>query len=161
MTDATADAPEKPAKSSKLPVLLGLILALAGAGGGFFVAQSGLLDGGESDPETAAEAGADPFAQISYVPIEPMVVSLASDQRARHLKLAAQLEIFSGQEAQVTQMMPRIMDVLNGYLRAVEIADLEDSFALARLRAHMLRRIQVVVGPDRVRDFLITEFVLN
>jgi flagellar FliL protein len=32
---------------------------------------------------------------------------------------------------------------------------------MARLRAQMLRRIQVVTGEGRVRDLLITEFVLN
>jgi flagellar FliL protein len=57
--------------------------------------------------------------------------------------------------------MPRVLDVLNSYLRAVEVAELEDPAALVTLRAQMLRRIQLVTGPDRVRDVLITEFVLN
>jgi flagellar FliL protein len=57
--------------------------------------------------------------------------------------------------------MPRILDVLNGYLRAIDIAQLEDPSALLRIRAHMLRRIQIVTGEGRVRDLLITEFVLN
>ena len=39
--------------------------------------------------------------------------------------------------------------------------DIEDPAALARLRAQMLRRIQVVTGEGQVRDLLITEFVLN
>ena len=57
--------------------------------------------------------------------------------------------------------MPRILDVLNTYLRAVEVRDLEQPASLARLRAQMLRRVQVVTGEGRVRDLLITEFVLN
>ena len=32
---------------------------------------------------------------------------------------------------------------------------------LVRLRAQMLRRVQMVTGEGRVRDLLITEFVLN
>jgi len=57
--------------------------------------------------------------------------------------------------------MPRILDVLNSYLRAVAITDLEDPTAMARLRAQMLRRVQIVTGEGRVRDLLVTEFVLN
>lgn len=57
--------------------------------------------------------------------------------------------------------MPRIADVLNTYLRAVEVRDLEAPAATVWLRAQMLRRIQVVAGEGRVRDLLITEFVLN
>ena len=61
----------------------------------------------------------------------------------------------------MTLLRPRILDVLNGYLRAVEVAELEDPSALVRLRAQMLRRIQVVAGEGRVNDLLISEFVLN
>jgi flagellar FliL protein len=57
--------------------------------------------------------------------------------------------------------MPRIQDVLNTYLRAVDVEDLEEPAALLRLRAQMLRRVQVVVGDGPVRDLLVTEFVLN
>ncbi len=57
--------------------------------------------------------------------------------------------------------MPRVIDVLNSYLRALETSDLADSTALVRLRAQMLRRVQIVTGGDRVHDLLIMEFVLN
>jgi flagellar FliL protein len=63
--------------------------------------------------------------------------------------------------ATVAALMPRVLDVLNTYLRAVQARDIEDPAALARLRAQMLRRIQVVTGDGQVRDLLITEFVLN
>ncbi|MBC7156526.1 MAG: flagellar basal body protein FliL, partial [Rhodobacteraceae bacterium] len=33
--------------------------------------------------------------------------------------------------------------------------------ALVRLRAQMLRRVQVVAGAGRVRDLLVNEFVVN
>ena len=62
---------------------------------------------------------------------------------------------------EVTLLIPRILDVLNGYLRAVEVSELGDPNALVRLRSQMLRRIQIVTGEGRVRDLLVTEFVLN
>ena len=51
--------------------------------------------------------------------------------------------------------------MLNSYLRAVSINELEDPSSLIRLRAQMLRRIQIVTGEGQVRDLLVTEFVLN
>jgi len=57
--------------------------------------------------------------------------------------------------------MPWIQDVLNTYLRAVSETDLESPAMLDRLRAQMLHRVQVVSGEGLVRDFLISEFVLN
>ena len=66
-----------------------------------------------------------------------------------------------GAEADVTKLTPRVMDVLNSYLRAVAVSDLEDPSALVSLRAQMLRRIQLVTGEGRVRDLLIMEFVLS
>ena len=63
--------------------------------------------------------------------------------------------------AEVTLLLPRIVDVMNGYLRALDPKVMEDPAALVRIRAQMLRRIQIVTGEGRVRDLLITEFVLN
>jgi flagellar FliL protein len=63
--------------------------------------------------------------------------------------------------ADVEHLMPRVVDVLNSYLRALELGDLTDSAALMRLRAQMLRRLQVVTGEGRINDLLIMEFVLN
>jgi flagellar FliL protein len=77
------------------------------------------------------------------------------------LRFTAQVEVAAGSEADVTLLKPRILDVLNSYLRAIDIASIEDPQAMARLRAQMLRRVQVVTGEGRVRDLLITEFVLN
>ena len=89
------------------------------------------------------------------------MISLPPGASARHLRFAGQLEVTPEHAAEVSGLMPRVLDVLNTYLRAVEVRDLEEPAALARLRAQMLRRIQVVTGEGRVRDLLIAEFVLN
>ena len=58
-------------------------------------------------------------------------------------------------------LSPRVLDVLNSYLRVVEIDELSEPTSLLRLRAQMLRRVQIVTGEGRVRDLLITQFVVN
>lgn len=162
---------EPPKKRSKLPLLLGLVLALAGAGGGYFAVTSGLLPGGESphaaDPgahgEKGDEAGPVEVAalpEVEFLPIEPLIVSL-NTSNGTHLRFRAQLEVRRAYRSEVEHLLPRVVDVLNGYLRAISLADLQDNAALVRLRAQMLRRVQVVTGGDRVSDLLIMEFVLN
>lgn len=162
MTDVTDIEPEEP--SARGRGRKGLILGIAGAlllgGGGFYAVFSGLVPvgGGTGAPETHEVA---PAAEIAFVPMEPIMISLAPGASAKHLRFTGQLEVVPGHAAQVAQLMPRILDVLNTYLRAVDVADLEQPAAIPRLRAQMLRRVQVVTGDGLVRDLLITEFVLN
>jgi len=162
---------ETPKKQSKLPLILGLVLALAGGGGGFYAVQSGLILGGDSgdkgeDAHAVDKAKDDhsddgmAMSDIAFVPIDPLVISLNSGQ-STHLRFRAQLEVKSAHKSEVEHLLPRVVDVLNGYLRAIDLADLQDNAALVRLRAQMLRRVQVVAGKDRVSDLLIMEFVLN
>ncbi len=159
MTD-TADATAlPPKKGSKLPLLAGLVLALALGGAGYYATSSGLIGGGHA--EEPAPAGPAPLAPIGFVKIEPIVISLGPRSSSRHLRFAAELEVGSAETADVEHLMPRILDVLNTYLRAVEVREFDDPTALTRLRAQMLRRVQIVTGEGRVRDLLVTEFVLN
>lgn len=160
---AEAETPPEAApktKRSKLPLILGLVGALALGGGGFFATFTGMVSLGGGD-DGAADAPVGPLPDIAFVPVTPVLVSLGPGARADHLRFTAQLEVAAPHAAEVTLLLPRILDVLNGYLRAIEVTELEDPSALVRIRAQMLRRIQVVTGEGRVRDLLVTEFVLN
>lgn len=164
-TDQTAAAEPK---RTRAPLIIGLILALAGGGGGFYAAFAGLLPWPEAatqaDGTGAGDGDALPqadFTDVAFVPVEPLVISLAGDGQTRHLRFRAELEVQRGQQAETERLMPRIVDVLNTYLRALSVADLEDRTALLRLRAQMLRRVQIVTGQDGINDLLIMEFVLN
>ena len=160
MADAELPQDAVPKKRSKLPLILGLVLAVVLGGGGFYATWSGLLFApAERHAEGAVAMAALP--DVEFVPIEPLVISLGPGGQSSHLRFTAQLEVDRAHSGEVTHLLPRILDVLNGYLRAVEMAELEDPAALVRLRAQMLRRIQIVTGEGRVRDLLVTEFVLN
>lgn len=163
-TDETAEEGVPPPKKGRKPLFLGLVLAVALGGGGFYAAYSGLLSGllggsGGGEQEHAAAAPAQEPAV--FVPIDPILVSLSRDEAPRHLRFRAEIETGASQRDAIIAVMPRILDVLNSYLRAVSTEDLERPTALIRLRAQMLRRIQLVVGDLEIRDFLVTEFVLN
>lgn len=169
MTDATAAPEEEPKKGGKGPILIGLVLAFAGAAGGFFAVQSGLLPfGGAVEKTTDAhhdahqeEDGIHLADDIAFVQIPTIVVSYTQGGRRQILRFSAEIEVGKSDQSDVEALIPRIVDVLNGYLRALELEDIDEPMALTRLRAQMLRRIQIVVGRDAVRDLLIMEFVLT
>mgnify|MGYP003663817747 CR=1 FL=1 len=161
MADTASEPDEPPKKASKLPLILGLLLALVGGGGGVYATFSGLLMGGESHEEAAHEPQVEGLPDVAFVPVEPMIVSLTPGVTNQHLRFRANLEVPSQYQQDVTLLLPRVVDVLNGYLRALELRDLQNPASLTRLRAQMLRRIQIVTGEGRVSDLLIMEFVLN
>ena len=172
MTNAVEIAEAEPApRKGKLGLILGLVGALALGGGGFYAIYAGLLDpsallaggGSGSGHGSNGHGGAEVAAlgEVAFVAMDPIMISLPPGSSARHLRFSGQLEVAPENAAAVAALMPRVLDVLNTYLRAVQARDIEDPAALARLRAQMLRRIQVVTGEGRVRDLLITEFVLN
>ena len=159
---ATTDTnPEEAApKRSRKPLLIGLVLAILLGGGGFYATWSGLVPGGGEEGATAEKAPG-PLTGVAFVPLETLVISLGPDSRSGHLRFSAQVEVVDSAQDDVSLLAPRILDVLNSYLRAIDTEDIENPAAMARLRAQMLRRVQIVTGEGRVRDLLITEFVLS
>lgn len=160
-TQSTED--EQPSgKKSKAGLMIGLVGAVLLGGGAFYATYSGLIS---SAPAAETEAEKTPEVQdlpaVSFVELDPLVVSLGPNASNRHLRFRASLEVEPPYEQDVEKLKPRVVDILNSYLRAVDTAMLEDPHALVKLRAQMLRRIQLVTGEGRVRNLLILEFVLN
>lgn len=157
MSDTT-ESPA-PARGSGLrQILAGGTLALVLGAAGFYATWSEMLLPG-SDPQGAAAPQALP--DIAFLPLDPVVVSLNGAGDGRHLRFVAQLEVAAPHAGDVSHLTPRILDVLNGYLRAVDPVTLQQAGALLTIRAQLLRRIQIVTGEGRVRDLLVTEFVLG
>ena len=152
--EATEEAPKKGGKG--MLIVTGVLLVV-GAAGGFFLPQSGLLSSAE---EPAAKEKAYEAKNV-FVPVDPIVVSLGPAAANRHLSFRAQLEVPEEHASSVTAMMPRFVDVLNGYLRAIDVRELDDPLGLIRMRGQMLRRVQLMAGDGHVSDLLVMEFVLN
>lgn len=169
--EASTAIDAKPVKRGGKGLLFGLVAGLALGGGGFYAVWSGLVDpmamlglgGGDAgrDDGHGGGAGLATAGGVAFVAMEPILISLPPGSSARHLRFIGQLEVDPAMAAEVSGLSPRILDTLGTYLRAVEVRDLENPAAIQRLRAQMLRRVQVVTGEGRVRDLLITEFILN
>ena len=158
--DAENEAPER--RSGKKGLLIGLVLSIFLGGGGFYAVWSGLVlapeDSASIEP---APPTLDALPDIAFVPLDPIIVSLSAASKSSHLRFRAHLEVAGQYQEDVKRLLPRVTDVLNSYLRAIEPSVLEDRGALTRLRSQMLRRAQIVTGEGRVRDLLIMEFVLS
>lgn len=161
MAEDEIEETEAPKKKSKIPLLAGLVLALLGGGGGFFAVYSGMLLGGDKAIHEEATLTVEALPDVAFVEVEPMTISIGAPAARQHLRFRTHLEVAAAYKSDVEALLPRVVDVLNTYLRALELSDLEDAAALVRLRAQMLRRVQLVVGEGRINDLLIMEFVLN
>jgi flagellar FliL protein len=156
MADVAASTETNAPKRSRKPLLIGLVLAVICGGAGFYVTWSGMLSPGQSPAADTAQ----PMPDIAFVPIEPVVVSLPGTDR-QTIRFTAQLEVAAAHQAEVATLMPRILDILNGYLRAIDSVRYAEPGALLQIRAQLLRRIQIVTGEGRVRDLLVTEFIVQ
>lgn len=165
MTEAVAEIDEAPKPKGKKGLILGIILALIGAGAGFGAVKFGLIpnknetDANPADAEISAKVK--DAENVTFVEIEPILITLNGGAAGRQLKFRTQLEVSEQHAKDVERITPRIVDVMNSYLRALTLDDLRDSLALVRLRSQLLRRIELVAGTGVVRDLLVMEFVLN
>ncbi|SFJ42186.1 flagellar basal body-associated FliL family protein [Jannaschia pohangensis] len=152
-------------KKGKLGLVITLVLSLLLAGGGFFATFSGMLDPilGTSETEAESHPTAEPetVAAPTFLELDPLVVTVGSSGSIRQLRFRAFLQLHNGPDETVAALRPRILDIFATYLRAVPVDRLEDPTALLHLRAQLLRRIQLLVGPDSVRDLLIVDFVIT
>lgn len=158
MADESEENAEDAPKSKKGSLLIGLVLALAG-GGGAFAYTSGMIGGATSGaPKEKLVTLSD---DLAFVPMEPITVSLGDTSQRRFLRFRAELEVAAVYKSDIEKLLPRVVDVLNTYLQSLSLKDIEDPSSLLTLRSQMRRRIDLVVGGDRVHDLLVMEFVVN
>ena len=173
MTDAATNAPPEGKKFGKKPLIIGVVLMIIGGIGGYFATSSGLIplsreaptEENENRPTqqdaSDIEQAVEPLPDIEYVALDPVVVTMIHTEQVFNLRFRAQLEVNAPYKEDVEKITPRIIDVLNSYLRALEIEDFKDGFALTKIRGQLLRRFQAVAGKGRIRDVLVMDFTLN
>lgn len=161
----TAESEETTAKKRGLmvPLVIGAVLAALGGGGGYWAVTMGPFTSDEPDvvaEDETSDTGM-PGPDVVFLPLDPVVISLGPETLGQHLMFAAHLEVPRQHEEEVAHLVPRVIDVLNSYLRVISLDEVSEPTSLAILRAQLLRRIQVVTGPGRVQDLLVTQFVVN
>ena len=156
--DAIAEAAPPPVRKKRMSgkkLVLFIILPLLLFGGGGAAAWFLLFQGHEPvEGEAAAEAEVD--HPPVYFDLEEMTVNLSTvSKRNSYLKLKLALELGAPEDSEtLPNVLPRVVDQFQIYLRGVRVEDLQGSDGLQRLREELLLRAQKAAAPATVKDVL-------
>lgn len=120
----------------------------------------------EKKEEKGAKGGATSSAGpcgISFLKIPDMVVNLNSDTgEQRYLRLSIQLELKNAEDMEkVKQVLPRVVDQFQTYLRELRLSDLRGSKGIYRLQMELLARVNQAAAPVQVKDVLFQEILIQ
>lgn len=142
-----------------------VVLLLAIGGALLMTPMGGALFGKTEVDQATAEKEAEQRARTRAVffDLPDILVNLnVSGGRSSFLKVSISLELSGATDVQILeQMMPRIVDNFQVYLRELRVDDLRGSAGMYRLREDLLRRVNEVSRPVVVRDVLFREVLVQ
>jgi flagellar protein FliL len=135
---------------ARMALTIAAIVIVVGA------AVAGYWFGGGADALQRLMSG-EPAPEVGQAVIDmpEVIVNMRGTQPARFLKIGITLSLAAADKGKIEQAMPRLIDAEHEFMRNVDRYDLEGSAGLARLRAEMLRRVDLIVGPGVVTDVLL------
>jgi flagellar FliL protein len=147
-------------KKLVLFIILPLLLVLGGLGGAYF---AGLLDPLLGKHEPPPEESAPVVPQTVFFDLPQMLVNLnTGGKKNNYLKIAISLELTSQEDSVALQnLLPRVVDNFQVYLRELRVEDLRGSAGVQRLREELLLRVKNAVHPIEVRDVLFKEMLVQ
>lgn len=155
------------AKKLLLFIVLPLLI-IGGGAGAYFMGFFDKLSAKEEQTEASADDhGKGSKARTSpgatFLEIPDMIVNLSSsDGQPRYLRLSVQLELKNEDEkAAVEQVMPRVIDQFQTYLRELRVKDLRGSAGIYRLQMELLSRVNAAAYPVEVQDVLFQEILIQ
>jgi flagellar FliL protein len=172
--ETAAEAPPKKGRA-KLLLLGGVGLVVVLGGGGAAAWYTGLFGGAtaseqsreheapEDDGHNTTGADGEGEATVAFVDMPDLIVNLQSDSaRLRYLKLRLALEVAGEPAAEaVRQLMPRVMDSFQLYLRALTLDDVQGAVGMQRLKEELTARVNLAVEPARVSSVLLKEMLVQ
>lgn len=166
-SEESSESPKKKLPIKKILIIVLPVLLLAGGGAGVYF--SGILDKfmGKKAEETPKEAAAPPppkaVQAAAFMDLPEMLVNLQTTGRKQaflKLRVALELEAITDQP-RVEQMLPRIVDNFQVYLRELRIEDLQGASGMHLLREELLTRVNAAVKPVKVSDVLFKEMLVQ
>jgi flagellar FliL protein len=156
--EAIAEAAPPPVRRKRMSgkrLVLFIILPLLLFGGGGTTAWF-LLFQGHAPAEGEVLAEEDSGHPPVYYDLDEMTVNLSTaGKRNSYLKLKLALELGAPEDTEtLPNVLPRVVDQFQIYLRGVRVEDLQGSDGLQRLREELLLRAQKAAVPARVKDVL-------
>lgn len=166
--DDDVDAPDQKKVSGKRLIIFAVAILLLVIGGGVGAAFMLGLFGGEPPPvaEEGAVQDVAPIQQASrafFFEVPDLIVNLnTSGRKSTFLKIKIALELEGSQDVdRINDVLPRIVDNFQVYLRELRVDDLNGSAGMYRLREELLRRVNLAARPVKVRDVLFKEMLVQ
>jgi flagellar protein FliL len=172
-------------KKLLIMVVLPILLVLGGAAAAYFTGLADPLlamitgDAPEEHAEAPAEgapadehakpAAAAPAAEGAaavgavFYEMPEMLVNINTTGRTRNfLKIKVSLELTSEADiARIDNVLPRIVDNFQVYLRELRLEDLQGAAGMYRLREELLNRVNAAVRPSQVKDVLFKDMIVQ
>ena len=168
-------------KKKLLLIILPLVLVIGGAAAAYFLgfakpilAMFGKKDEASADAHPAEEHGAKPAEEHGAAPaaatgkavmysMPEMLVNINTAGRTKSfLKIKVTLELNNEADvARIEDVLPRIVDNFQVYLRELRVEDLQGAAGMYRLREELLNRVNAAVRPAQIKDVLFTDFLLQ
>ncbi len=145
-------------------IILPLLLMLGGGGGGAAWYMGVFSDEQEQvDAETGADGDKADSSDVVFYDLPEMLVNLnTGSKQSSFLKIKVALELDEPDSLPVLEnLLPRIVDNFQVYLRELRIEDLQGSAGLYRLREELLTRVSVAAAPAKVHDVLFKEMLIQ
>lgn len=127
--------------------------------------EGGGHGGGEAakvDPKTLPVVAEGPDG-VTYFTLPDVVANIESpDGHASYLKLKLTFEVADEETVHLLQeSMPRVNDILQGFMGELRPEDLSSSAGDYQLRLEILRRINLVLAPHKIKAVLIEEKLIT
>ncbi len=119
-------------------------------------------EGGKEGEAGAAVVREGPDGIVFYTLPDVVVNMQTADGRPTFLKLKLTLELpDEGAVEELDPNMPRLQDMFQTFLRELRPEDLSGSQGSYQLRMEILRRVNLVIGPQKANAVLIEEMLIN
>ena len=99
-----------------------------------------------------------------FMDVPEVMVNMASGpgERTQYLKVKIVLEVKEQPlVAEITPVLPRVMDIFQTYLRELRPADLNGSAGMFRLKEELTRRVNAAISPKQVNAVLFKEILVQ
>jgi flagellar FliL protein len=97
-----------------------------------------------------------------FLELPAIRVNLAAPERAQTLTLAISLETTDAAAAAAVQTaMPQLLDSFQTHLRELRPTELHGSAGLFRLREELMKRVNLMIAPARVRAVRVRDLVVQ
>lgn len=165
MEDTSSESSGRTLPIKKILIIVLPILLVVGAGAGLYL--TGVFDSlmnmvkGDTK-EVAAPVGKTVQAAV-FMDLPEMLVNLqGSGRKQSFLKIRVALELEQvTDQPRVEQVLPRIIDNFQVYLRELRMEDLQGAAGMHLLREELLARVSAAVKPVKVNDVLFKEMLVQ